>query len=126
MATTDEIRTTIQTYVERFSANDREGWLALFSADATLEDPVGTDVRNGVAEIGEFWDFVHSLADSAALELAEPVKAVGHEAAFAIKVITEMGGARFGVDVIDVMTFDEDAKITSMRAFWEMSEMAPL
>jgi hypothetical protein len=28
--------------------------------------------------------------------------------------------------VIDVMTFDDDGRITSMWAFWNMADMAPI
>ncbi len=126
MATTDDIKQTIADYVARFSANDRAGWLALFTEDATVEDPVGAEVKRGQAELGEFWDFVHSLSDSLELRLVGPVAVVGHEGAFAQRIVTSMGGAKLAVDAIDVMTFAEDARITSMRAFWDMREMAPI
>jgi len=29
------------------------------------------------------------------------------------------------IDVIDVMTFDDDGKITSMKAYWSPMEMRP-
>ena len=29
------------------------------------------------------------------------------------------------VDIIDVMTFDDEGRITSLRAFWDMAEMRP-
>ncbi len=29
------------------------------------------------------------------------------------------------IDVIDVMTFDDDCKITSMKAYWSPMEMRP-
>ena len=30
------------------------------------------------------------------------------------------------VDIIDVMAFDDDGQITSLRAYWDMAEMRPL
>lgn len=126
MATTDDIRGVIEQYVARFSAADREGWLDLFHADATVEDPVGSDVRTGRAELGEFWDLVHGMADDLSLRLIGPVKVVGHEAAFGQQAVTVLGGERYGVDIIDVMTFDDAGLITTMRAFWDGAEMTPL
>lgn len=126
MASTEQIRTVIDTYISRFSANDKDGWVALFAADATVEDPVGSDVKKGQGEIAEFWDFVHSLSPSMELRLIGPVKVVGHEAAFGQQAVTDLGGTLYGVEIIDVMTFDDDARITSMRAFWDAAEMHPL
>src|SRR4051794_18380104 len=72
-ATTEQIRETIDNYIARMTASDREGWLALFTEDATVEDPVGSEVKNGHAGIGEFWDFVHSLSPSIELRLNGPM-----------------------------------------------------
>ncbi len=126
MATNEEIRTVIASYVERFSANDRAGWLGLFADDASVEDPVGSEVQHGIVGIGEFWDFVHTLSPSMELRLIGPVKVAGHEAAFGQQAITDLGGEKFAVEVIDVMTFNDAGKITSMRAFWDMADMHPL
>ncbi len=51
MATSLEIRHTIAQYIERFSAQDVEGWLALFADDATVEDPIGSGLHTGHDEI---------------------------------------------------------------------------
>ena len=126
MATTDEIRATIESYVARFSAGDKEGWLDLFAPGATVEDPVGSDVRTGRDELGDFWDLVHGMADELSLRIIGPLKVVGHEAAFGQQAVTVLAGTRFGVDIIDVMTFDDAARITTMRAFWDAAEMTPL
>ncbi len=36
-----------------------------------------------------------------------------------------MGGTKMAVDIIDVMAFDDDGRVTSLRAYWDMAEMAP-
>jgi len=125
VATAEEIRTVITTYAGRFSANDRAGWLSLFADDATVEDPVGSEVKQGMEGIGDFWDFVHTLSPSMELRLIGPVKVVGHEAAFGQQAITDLGGEKFAVEIIDVMTFNDDGQITSMRAFWDAADMHP-
>jgi len=125
MATADQIRLTITTYAELFGS-DRAGWVELFSEDATLEDPVGSEVRMGRDEIGKFWDFAHSLADEVEVSLAEPVCVAVPEAAFHIQILTTVGGDRFMIPAIDAMVFDDEAKITQMRAYWSMEDMRPL
>ena len=52
----DVIRKVIANYMQRFTAQDRAGWLEQFAADAWIEDPVGTPRRHGHEEIGAFWD----------------------------------------------------------------------
>ena len=44
-------------------------------------------------------------------------------AAFHFRVVTPVGDQVYEVEPIDVMTFDEDAKITSMRAFWSPADL---
>lgn len=126
MATAQDIRDTIANYIDRFSANDREGWLALFTEDATLEDPVGSEIKKGHDGVGEFWDFVHTLSSSIVLTAAGPVCVAATEAAFPITIVNDLGGMKMELDAIDVMTFADDGRIASMRAFWDMADMRPV
>lgn len=125
MADADAIRKTVHTYSERFT-DDRDGWLALFADDATVEDPIGSDVHVGKDAIGAFWDMSHGLADRVTLTPSDYVKVAGNEAAFAMDARMEMGDTVNGMGIIDVMTFDDDAKITSQRAYWSFDDMKPV
>lgn len=62
MTDADAIRSTVEQYVARFS-DDRDGWLALWAPDATMEDPVGSPVRHGVEAIAEFYDQSQASSD---------------------------------------------------------------
>jgi steroid delta-isomerase len=124
MAMPDEIRATISQYPTAFNENDRDGWVALFAEDATLEDPVGSDVRRGHEEIGGFWDLAHSLADAIELRFAK-FSVIGHEAAVPLTIITDFGDQRFAIDAIDVMTFSDDARIQTLRAYWDLADGYP-
>jgi len=117
-----DIRATIDRYAELFG-DERDGWVGLFAADATVEDPVGSDLQVGHEQIGLFWDLVHGMADSLRIERTGPVRVVGSEAAFPFQIHSVLGGAGMVLDVIDVMTFDDDACITTMRAFWDMADL---
>jgi steroid delta-isomerase len=125
MATEEQIKKTVERYLETFSAGDREGWLDLFTEDATVEDPVGSDVHKGRDAISEFWDVSHTLADSITLHLVQGPGGNDHEAAFAMEAHGEVGGSTMVVPTIDVMTFDDDGRITSQRAFWSASAVRP-
>lgn len=117
MPDADAVRTTIERYLARFSAGDREGWLDLWADGATMEDPVGSPVRTGRDEIGAFYDQGWSTADSIELRANGPAIVVGHQASFGFEVRPTLGGATMTMPAIDVMTFDDDARITSQRAF---------
>ncbi len=122
----DTIRATITDYLARFSAADRAGWLALFTDDATVEDPVGSPVRHGKDEIGAFFDQSHGSAEAIALLADGPAIVVGQQASFRFTVRVTLGGTDFALPAIDVMTFSEDGHITSQRAFVDYQMMAPV
>lgn len=125
---TDEasIRTTVEQYLATFSANDRDGWVALFTADATLEDPVGTDVITGHDAIGAFWDASRSMADRITLQMVQGPNVAADQCAFAMEAHVEIGDAKMAIPTIDVMTFDAAGLITSQRAFWNGADVRTL
>lgn len=126
MATPDEIRATIDRYIEAFTAGDAEGWAALFSEDATQEDPVGTPVNTGRAAIQGFLDNNLALFGSLQLHLKQEPVIIGHEAALSLYALAGTGADRARMpDIIDHMTFGDDASITSLRAFWTMDSITP-
>ncbi len=125
-ATAEQITATIDRYVAAFSQGDKDGYLGLFAPDAILEDPVGSDVCHGPVEIAGFWDGVRALTPTIVLEVVGTPRVAAGEAAFALRALPELGDTKMVVDIIDVMSFDDDGKITSLRAYWDMAEMRPL
>jgi steroid delta-isomerase len=122
----DAVRHVVATYMERFTANDREGWLDLFAEDAWIEDPVGTPRRTGREAIGAFWDEAHQVPDSVALVPLGILTVVGNEAIFTMQALPVLGDSTYAIDIIDLMTFDDNAKITTMRAFFDPATMRPV
>ena len=125
MAKPEDIRRTIASYAETTTAGDKARWQTLFASDATIEDPVGSEVRVGSQGVGDFWDFTRSLSASIAVTVAGPICVAGNEAAFPIRIETVVGDDRFVLDAVDTMVFDDDAKIVKMRAYWDFSDMRP-
>jgi len=125
-ASADQINATIDRYVAAFSSGDRDGYLSLFAADATLEDPVGSDIARGAEAIGGFWDGVRAMASEITLERTGPARVAAGEAAWPMRAITNLGEMKLKVEIIDVMAFDDEGHITSMRAFWDPADMVPL
>ena len=114
----DRIATTIRRYQETFSANDRDGWLALFAVDAVVEDPVGAPARKGREEIGAFWDEIHARLDQATVRMTQGPAVCGLEAAWAFQLEVKAGEYTVQLEIIDHGIFDEEGRIRSIRAFW--------
>ncbi|HEV8581183.1 MAG TPA: SgcJ/EcaC family oxidoreductase [Thermoanaerobaculia bacterium] len=118
----DAIVKTIRTYAAAWAARDREGWLDTFAENATQEDPVGEGTRRGRDEIGEFWDRAMSAYESLDI-IPRDIFVTGREAAmeWTINAATPEGTPTF--DGVDVFTFDEAARIVSVRAYWERARI---
>jgi steroid delta-isomerase len=125
MGVEDAIRATVSSYLETFSAGDRERWLDLFTSDATLEDPVGTEVRKGREAIGEFWDATRGMAPSMTLKLVQGPGVCGNVAAFAMEAHVDLGESTIIAPTIDVMSFTDDGHIETMQAYWSPGDAHP-
>ena len=119
------IRATVDAYCAAFTSGDRAAYVGLFADGAWIEDPVGTPRHEGHDALGAFFDQMSGMADSIELRITGPVRVAAGECAFPMQARPTMGGTTLCVDIIDVMTFDDDGKITSMRAFWDPAEMRP-
>ena len=106
---------TVNRYAELLAWGSAEEITALYAADASVEDPVGTGVRYGHGEIRELYGRIEKQTRT--VELLS-VHINGNEAAFLARLTVIAGDTRTTIDGIDVMTFDDAARITSMRAFW--------
>ena len=43
---------------------------------------------------------------------------LGHEAAFFWALTVDLGESRMRIEIISIMTFNDDGKIASMKAYW--------
>lgn len=118
----EAIRTTVQTYVERHTAGDIDGIVGCFRADARVEDPVGTDAYVGEGAVRAFFVATHDMCDRLELELTGPIRVAGHRAAFPMVARSHVGTSVLELDIIDVMVFDEDAKVAEMYAYWNIDD----
>lgn len=119
------VRAAVEGYCAAFTAGDRDAYVGLFAPDAWVEDPVGTPRHEGAAAIGTFFDGARGMAEVIELRQTGPVRVAAGECAFPMQARPVLGDTTFVVDIIDVMTFDDDGKITTMRAFWDPAEMRP-
>ena len=95
----------------------------LYADDATIEDPVGGEVHIGRAAIRGFYTAIENVkAQTDVLTL----RALGNEAAFHWTLSLDFGDNGMRVDIISVMTFADDGKIASMKAYWGPENVTPL
>lgn len=108
---------------------DREAWLALFTEDGLVADPVGESPldpsglgHRGPKARAKFWDEI--IAPNPIRMDVWSSAAGGNEVANVMTITTTFpDGAAAVVDVVAVYNVDDGGKIVSLRAFWEMAQM---
>jgi steroid Delta-isomerase len=115
---------TVNRYLELLNKKgSADDITALYTDDATIEDPVGSEVRRGRDAVHEFYAAIENLDKETELVA---LKAAGEEVAFLWSLTVDLGNGRSRVEPISVMTFNDDAKITSMRALWSPADLSML
>jgi steroid Delta-isomerase len=115
------IRATIERYQATFNSGDRDGWLALFTDDGALEDPVGSPPRIGRDGLATFWDQIHDGKphnDDRTVRMVQGPLVCGLEAAWAFELLIPQGDRIGVVEIIDQAVFTDDGLIRRLRAFW--------
>ncbi len=123
MADANHIRQVYERYPEMVTKGDVEGIVELYSDDATIEDPIGSELHRGRDAIRAFYEAAANA--KVIMKLTGPVRVAGNEAATPLVVLIGPEGQQQALDIISAMVFDEKGKITSMRAFWSMDAMRP-
>ena len=108
----DDIVQTVHAYIHCLNSGEIAKLMALFSDEPTVEDPIGSIPRMGREEVSAFYRV--AMAKGIEAKLTGDIRLNGNTAAFPFEVIL---GARV-LQVIDVMTFDELARIRTMSAYW--------
>lgn len=120
-----QMKEAMQAYINAFNAGDVAGVVALYADDATVEDPVGSDLHRGRQAIETFYGY--AVGTGARLSLDAPIRASrSNFAAMAFTVSVTYEGQPSQFRVIDVMEFNEAGKFTSMRAFWGNSDIVQM
>lgn len=122
--TDEHIAKTMQAYVDNISAGDRDAVVALFAIDAVVEDPIGSDPAVGHAALREFYTM--ACESVGRMELEGNPRVRGSWGACGMLAYPKGAEDAMVIETLDVMTFDEAGKITSMKAFWGDSNMREL
>jgi len=118
MATREEICAVCDEYIARLTKGDSDGIVALYDADASVEDPLGTPHKVGAEQIREFYAGVSGV-NLVATRIG-PVTVVGNEAAFQFRIDVPMGEDTISMVTTDLMTFNDAGKVIFMKAYADM------
>jgi steroid delta-isomerase len=116
------VRKLYDRYPELVTKGDVEAIVDLYAEDATIEDPIGSELRAGRDAIRAFYQ---ASAGTITMKRTGPVRVAGNEAATPLVVLMGPEGQQQVLDVISVMRFDEDDKIQTMRAYWSFDAIRP-
>jgi steroid Delta-isomerase len=111
MSSPEDNAKTVNRYLETVSQGRPDDIAALYAEDATVEDPVGGEVHIGRQAIRGFYKAVEGANSTTEVVT---LRALGNEAAFFWKLSIH----GMTIEIISTMTFDEDGKIASMKAYW--------
>lgn len=123
MPSADQIRSVVDRYPELASKGDVDALVALYAEDATIEDPIGSELRRGHEGVRAFYE---ATAGSFTIKRVGKIHvAAGESATPLVCLIGAEGPDQKALDIVSVMKFDDDGRIASMRAFWSYDELRP-
>jgi steroid Delta-isomerase len=123
MPSPEDITKTVNRYLELLAAARADDVVELYAEDATVEDPVGSEVHIGRQAIRGFYTSIENIK---ARTEVETVRALGQEAAFHWRLTLDSDNSGMRIDIISVMTFNDDGKIASMKAYWSPDNVTQL
>lgn len=128
-----DILTAVERSPQAVAARDRERWVGLYTADARIEDPVGSRPHRGLDQIDRFYATFVAPRD---ITFHRDVDIVfGTTVIRDLELEVRMGGATSAALTMripaylryDVLpTGEGDLKITRLQAFWELPTMVGL
>jgi len=120
MPTPEQVKAVAEEYVSASNANDKQAVLSTFAPNAVWFDPVGQPPHVGADGIGAFFDSARALADRIELKLVDVI-VCGTEAAMVLEIHVTIGESEMIMDCVETIEVDDDAKISGMKAYWDMS-----
>ncbi len=116
MTTPEQIAETVRRYVDGLGKLSPQEIVALYAEDGVVEDPVGTEPHRGREALLEF--YAGTVAVPMATELLT-LKVVPGQAAFHFRMRVFIDPQNpLIIAPIEIMTFGDGGKITSMKAYW--------
>jgi steroid Delta-isomerase len=110
---------------EAAQAGDKAAWLALFTDDAIVEDPIGKSHfdpegkgHRGKEALGKFFDM--AIAPSQLEFNFEQTYQCGYEEANVGTIVIVASGFQVVAEGVFTYRVNDEGKITALRAYWEL------
>jgi len=119
----EQVETTISDYFAAIRDLDAEAFVASFAADAVSQDSVGAPLVSGYDGLRKFFKGIEAtftvlIMTGTAVYINQSEAAVHWQAEG-----TGQNGKTTHFSGIDVFTFNEEGKISSLRAYWDPRAM---
>ena len=125
MPAPNDVADTARQAMSAVQRQDRATWLALFAADARVEDPVGhLPPIAGREELGAFWDNAIGGLDAVTFDVTRTWRAGDREAMLLATVTLESPAGKASYDGAFNYRIDGDGRIASLRGFWDLPAVA--
>lgn len=103
-------------YLRYLNEKNVDRILSLYADNATIENPVGSDVLLGKVDLRVF--YTKAVSNDLLATKTGVARVAGNEMAFPYQLRKNIDGVPMIIDVIDIFTFDVSDKIIAMRSFW--------
>ena len=116
MSLTEKITAAVETYLSGLTNKDLEAIMGLYAEGCWVEDPIGSARKNGREAVRAFYERAVRMDLLATLE--GEIRIAGNHAAFPFRLEMTVPEGTMVLHSIDVMSFDEEGRITSMCAYF--------
>lgn len=123
MPSKEQMIATLDNMWAAVEAQDVDRMLSYMTEDAELEDPVGSGVRKGHAELREFFAGMSDYFETVSVR-QDKVYPCGDQVALLWTISGRLtNGTDVTFDGIDIFKFNEDGKIQALWGYWNPSDL---
>jgi steroid delta-isomerase len=123
MPSPQEIAQIFQTYVDCMTSGNVDKIVSLYAPDAVVTDPVGSAPLKGHDAIRKFYAESAPQVDHMILDGNPRIN--GNTGAAPMRCFPK-NPPGFCVEIVDIMTFNDQGKITAMTAYWGETNFRPV
>lgn len=118
----DQLRDTVTRYAAGVTARDRDGIVALFTADAVMTDPVGSPPHVGRDAIRAVFADIFDTTTSGEFSILRAYQA-GNRVAIEFSVTFRTRTDATTTTGVEVFAFDDQGLIQALDAYWNQSNV---
>jgi steroid delta-isomerase len=118
MPTPKDIEQFYERYTAALSSHDIDAVAALFAADAVVYDPVDDPAIEGIDKIRKFFTATSGAVRSVTVSGPVHISKDCRHAAVQMEAEVDLGQGIQVMEVLDAMTFDDEGRVITMKAYY--------